>query len=158
LAPDEVDALIEYVKYLAIRGEAESAMKDRLFGDRKMMKPSRSELTKVAVQPAVDAWKEAESTLVGPQAGYKPDADRKAWLKAGADLFAGDKAKCFSCHGNTGLGDGRKKSEPLFDIWNKDKGKALTDIDKAKASLAAGGLSADEAAAANRTIEQNTKF
>lgn len=40
-------------------------------------------------------WKEADSQIIKPVEGYKPNADRKAWLKAGADLFAGDKAKCF---------------------------------------------------------------
>jgi mono/diheme cytochrome c family protein len=132
LAPDEMDAIIEYVKYLAIRGEAESAMKDRLYGDRKAMKPSRSELVKVAVKPVVDVWKEAESAGIAPVEGYKPDGDRTAWLKGGADLFMGDRAKCFSCHGNTGLGDGRKKSEPLYDIWNKDKAKAYADLQAAR--------------------------
>lgn len=132
LAPDEMDAIIEYVKYLAIRGEAESAMKDRLFGDRKEMKPSRSELIKVAVKPVIDVWKEADSQVIKPVEGYKPDADKTAWLKAGADLFAGDKAKCFSCHGTTGLGDGRKKSEPLYDIWNKDKAKTVADLKAAR--------------------------
>lgn len=133
LSPDEVDALVEYVKYLSIRGEAESAMKDRLFGDRKAMKPSRSELVKIALKPVVDVWAEAESQAIAPEAGYQPDVDSVAWIKGGRALFMGDKAKCFSCHGNTGLGDGRKKSEPLYDIWNKDKAKTASDLTAALA-------------------------
>lgn len=134
LHPDEIDSLVEYVRYLSIRGEAESAMKDRLYGDRKMMTPTRSELTKVAVKPVIDVWAEADGAVIAPKEPYKSPADQKAWLKAGADLFAGDKAKCFSCHGTTGLGDGRKVSEPLYDIWNKDKAKAYVDLKAAKDS------------------------
>lgn len=129
LPPDEVESLVEYVKYLSMRGEAESALKDRLFGDRKAMQPSRSELVKIAVKPVADSWKEAnDNPAIAPVEGYKPDADRTAWLKAGEALFMGDKAKCFSCHGVTGLGDGRKKSEPVYDIWNKDHAKAVADL------------------------------
>jgi mono/diheme cytochrome c family protein len=132
LHPDEIDSLVEYVRYLGIRGEAESAMKDRLYGDRKMMTPTRSELVKIAVKPVVDVWAEADGAVIAPKEAYKSPEDRKAWLKAGADLFAGDKAKCFSCHGTTGLGDGRKVSEPVYDIWNKDKAKAYVDLAAAK--------------------------
>jgi mono/diheme cytochrome c family protein len=138
LPPDEIDALVEYVKYLSFRGETESFLKDRVYGDRKPLKPSRTELVKYGLQPVVDAWKIAADTasVVVPVEGYKPPADRTAWLKAGADLFAGDKAKCFSCHGVTGLGDGRKVSEPLYDVWNKDKAKTISDLAGAKARLA----------------------
>lgn len=159
LPSDEVDALVEYVRYLAIRGEAESALKDGMFGDGKVMKPSRSELVTVALALPVEEWKAAdESQPITPTEGYKPDADRTAWLKGGETLFLGDKAKCFSCHGVTALGDGRKKSEPLYDIWNKAKGTALADIAKAEAALAAGGLKPEEVDAQEKSIDTNRKL
>lgn len=133
LPPDEVDSLVEYVRYLAIRGEVESYLKGTWLDDRKAMKPSRSELVKTALKPVVEEWAAADGAVIAPGAPYAAPADHKAWLKAGADLFAGDKAKCFSCHGTTGLGDGRKVSEPVFDIWNKDKAKTATDLAAAEA-------------------------
>jgi len=133
LPPDEVDALVEYVRYLSIRGEVESYLKGAWLEDRKVMKPSRTELVKTALQPVVDEWVAAETAVIAPGEAYSPDADQKAWLKAGADLFAGDKAKCFSCHGTQALGDGRKVSEPVYDIWNKDKAKTATDLAAADA-------------------------
>lgn len=133
LPPDEVDSLVEYVRYLAIRGEVESYLKGTWLEDRKAMKPSRTELVKTALKPVVEEWAAAEGAVIAPGAAYQEPTDRAAWLKAGADLFAGDKAKCFSCHGTTALGDGRKVSEPVFDIWNKDKAKTATDLAAAQA-------------------------
>lgn len=156
LAPDEVEALVEYVKYLAIRGEAEAAMRDQIINNREAMKPSRSELVSVALQSSVDAWKEAETAGIAPVEGYKPDGDRKAWLKAGETIFMGDKAKCFSCHGTTALGDGRKKSEPLYDVWNKDKAKAHVDLAAAHASLQQPNLTAEQTEQIQKTIRQLT--
>lgn len=161
LPPDEVDALVEYVKYLSLRGEAETALKARLFEDRKMMAPSRSELVKVAIKEVAASWNDAGSALIKPVEGYKPDADRDAWLKAGAELFAGQKGQCYTCHGTTGLGDGRKKSEPLFDLWNKSKefGKfddKIAGIRKNIADLQADDKMKPEAKAdALRTAEKN---
>jgi mono/diheme cytochrome c family protein len=171
LPSDEIDALVEYVKYLSMRGEAETALRARWYDDRKPMAASRAELIKVALQPVVDSWKEAEGQVIKPGTPYKTAYDgwkqeevkryreelknQKAagadtaelsdqefhtrWLKGAADLFAGQKGQCFSCHGPTGLGDGRKRTEPLFDDWNKpkqitktkDQIKALTDGGKA---------------------------
>lgn len=125
LPPDEIDALVEYVKYLSIRGQAELALKQKISDDEKVPDPKqgggRSMLVAEILQPIVDSWKEADGAVISPTEGYKPETDHDAWLAAGKELFLGDRAKCASCHGVTGLGDGRKASEPLFDDWNKDK-------------------------------------
>jgi len=181
LPPAEIDALVEYVKYLSMRGEAETALRARWYDDRKPMPPSRAELIKVALQPVVDSWKEAEGQVVKPgtpyQAAYdawKPEELKRfreelkaknaanadtaelsdqelhtRWLKGAAELFAGQKGQCFSCHGTTGLGDGRKRTEPLFDDWNKPKQITKTK-DQIKA-LTEGGK-ADEAARLERIL------
>jgi hypothetical protein len=153
LLPDaEIDALVEYVKYLSMRGEAEAMMRAQWMEDRKPMQPIRGELLKVALQPVVDSWKEGEAQVVKPGAAYqaafdawkqeelkrhreelakenKPNetatlSDEEfhfRWLKGASELFGGQKGQCYTCHGTTGLGDGRKRSEPLFDDWNKPK-------------------------------------
>jgi mono/diheme cytochrome c family protein len=158
LPPDEIDALVEYVKYLTIRGETEAFLKQRVYEDRKPLKPSRTELVKYGLQPVVEAWnpQSLASAVVVPVEGYQPPADRAAWLKAGADLFAGDKAKCFSCHGVTGLGDGRKVSEPLYDIWNKDKAKTIVDLAAAKDRLANAEMSAEDRNRTEAEVERLT--
>ncbi|MCE9603770.1 MAG: cytochrome c [Planctomycetia bacterium] len=137
LAPDEIDALIEYVKYLSIRGEAEQALKDKIFGDEKLLPPNRAVLVKTALKDVVDTWAEAETKIVAPGGAYTPGTDQDAWLKAGEALFAGQKGQCFTCHGTTGIGDGRKRSEPLYDFWNKDK-KFKLKSEEIAAALAKG--------------------
>jgi len=72
-------------------------------------------------------------------------------------LFAGDKAKCFSCHGMTAIGDGRKVSEPLYDVWNKDKAKTAMDLTAARDRLANDdALTGDARASVERDVERLT--
>ncbi|MGC3968090.1 MAG: cytochrome c [Pirellulales bacterium] len=142
LPSDEIDALIEYVKYLSIRGQVEQAIKDKIAGDEKVPDPAkgggRAMLVSEILQPIVDEWTSAKEKTIVPTAGsYKPFDDHEKWRKAGEELFLGNTAKCYSCHGVTGLGDGRKATEPLFDDWNKDK-KFAANRAAIAAALAAG--------------------
>jgi|GEM_PF-523732 len=147
LKSDEIDALVEYVKYLSMRGEAETALRATWMEDRQEMRPNRAELITIALQPLADVWKEAADQVVKPGETYqkaydawKANAEKVAaeeaakagrtaktavgkddWLKEASILFGGQKGQCYTCHGTTGLGDGRKRSEPLFDDWNKPK-------------------------------------
>lgn len=134
LKPDEIDALVEYVKYLAIRGEAEQRLNEATASDK--LEPKRSVLLEVALSGAVESWKDAEQAVVGPKAAYAEPASRAEWLKAGASLFVSEKAKCSTCHGNTGLGDGRN-SKPFYDDWNKPKFEAEEALNGAVAALEA---------------------
>lgn len=142
LKPDEIEALVEYVKYLAIRGEAESLLRAEV--DKDDWKPTldRAYLVETALQIPADAWKDAEGAIVEPRDAisadsphqtFEPKMTRAEWLAAGKELFLGEKTKCYSCHGTTGLGDGRN-NKPFYDDWNKKKAEDVANLVAAEAS------------------------
>lgn len=121
LPGDEIDALVEYVKYLALRGECESQMAFMAYDNEEELEPTREFLVESVLTPKVEAWKQAKEQVV--QIADRPPIDtpekKAASIAAGRALFVGPKAQCMKCHGPTGLGDGSE--EQLFDAWNNDK-------------------------------------
>jgi mono/diheme cytochrome c family protein len=143
LPEEDVNALIEYVKYLAIRGRVEY----KLLGELAVLDPDESlvdwELRAQAEQASqrgdanaddlkskhadqlttvmdivfdeVELWHRRRAAEIPPI----PD-----WLLSRADPFAANanlgrelfsgKANCAQCHGQTGLGDGQTEN---FDDW-----------------------------------------
>lgn len=123
---DEREALVEYVKYLSMRGEVELAMARYLFVEEETLELSRSTLVEFLTEVA-ESWAAAPEQVVRPETQpahvLATDPNEKARLLAesierGRKLFAGEKAACVKCHGPTGLGDSEDK---LYDDWNKDK-------------------------------------
>jgi len=154
LKPDEIDALVEYVKYLAIRGEAEARLNEATASDK--LEAKRSVLVDVALSGAVESWKEAEQAIVGPKAAFAEPPNHAEWLKAGASLFVSEKAKCSTCHGSTGLGDARKLTgEPYWDDWNKPKFDSEVALKGALAAMEAAKPEEQEAAKLNVTSKRN---
>lgn len=121
LPDDEIDALVEYVRYLAIRGETEILMMETMLaGDELVME--RGALVETFLGGAggvAEAWKDAENFVISPGAPPPPEEERLASIARGKELFMGTKAQCVSCHGETALGDGSK--DALFDDWSKDR-------------------------------------
>lgn len=129
LTTNELDALVEYVKYLSLRGEFEAGLieaagakgADESLWDPKKAKESRDALLEVLTQRA-DKWKNAASGVFSPPA-RKPlsPAELQASIDAGRKLFYG-RGNCFSCHGDSALGDGQKYviNEPAGKIGNID--------------------------------------
>ncbi|MBS0207339.1 MAG: c-type cytochrome [Planctomycetes bacterium] len=117
LPEQERDALIEYVKYLSMRGEMEILLASQVFDDDSI-ELTRDFLVTEGLSPLAENWADDKT---GPiQIPPKPEiTDHVAWAKAGAELFKGPKAQCAKCHGPNGLGDGSE--ELLFDEWNKEK-------------------------------------
>ena len=142
LSPEEVESLIDYVKYLSIRGQVERRLMseiDSMDGDPLL------DLSLVA-DPETDdeekreIFEEQLYTLVGefcseetigrwldtdekisevPAAPVSYDlesSDHKSLVETGQALFRG-KANCAQCHGGTGLGDGQTEDH---DEWTKD--------------------------------------
>jgi mono/diheme cytochrome c family protein len=128
LPEDEVEALVEYVKYLAIRGEVETALEayaaDELDADSKFdpaANPEIANIVKGMLTDVVATWNAANENVIVPEDGPIPPADRTPEqiaesVKAGRDLFYGTRANCIKCHGPTGLGDGQQDD---FDNWSK---------------------------------------
>lgn len=136
LPPDEVAALLEYVKYLSMRGQMETALigyvVDNLDYDPvtgKAITPldpvndeaQREEIMGLLVDDVVTRWQPDDEIVVVPEEADIPGNDRSpaeiaASVKAGRELFYGTKANCVKCHGPTGLGDGQQDD---FDVWSK---------------------------------------
>ena len=124
LPDDEIDALVEYVKYLSLRGQTETLLLIKVLdeGDPIDLKTVKlSDLASEYVTPVAESWAQAESSIIVPPDGPPTDTPEAlaASIAKGAELFRGAKAQCAKCHGPTAMGDGSE--ELLFDDWNKVK-------------------------------------
>ncbi len=129
LDDDEVDSLVHYVRYLAIRGEVErrlvmEVMTELDTGDLILDPEDRSnalveenlELVKGAVATVVGQWANAASQVT--EIPSPPDQwDSHDSVQRGRDLFFGSVANCVKCHGQLALGDGETGD---FDDWIKE--------------------------------------
>jgi len=129
LKDDELETIVEYVRWLAIRGEFENKLNAELEGDysKKAFKQrveqgeteeeilSALEAFQTDDLPGIiddsatdlsDVWNQAETDehLITPSK-KRPAADA-ASLARGRALYLSAKAKCAACHGITGKGDG----------------------------------------------------
>ena len=130
LPKDEVEALVHYVKYLAIRGETErfliEAIGDldddgRLFdrGDEKAQVDQKETILEHATTAAA-SWAEAAPTEIAKRAVPIELTDKTKLTtsaRLGRELFYGKIANCIKCHGDSGLGDGELND---YDDWTKD--------------------------------------
>ena len=146
LQPDEIDALVEYVKYLSMRGQMETALVDYVADELDFdpatgttddpLDPEHSPAQRAAIQSmlaedVVAGWRDAAGEVVVPEPSLVPAQDRTpaevaASVAAGRELFLGTRANCFKCHGPTGLGDGEQVDQ---DIWNKANLEFVSDTD-----------------------------
>lgn len=156
----ESKAVVEYVRWLTMRGELENGLDNEFYSD----------LSKKAVKERIDGGETAEEIFEGVQENVTDAVERlsdelaESWLKAESDesvvipkkkrpeadkaslargraLYLSGKAKCVTCHGATGKGDGpntrdvqQRTDGPgmndkpgLFDTWSeKIKPRDLT--------------------------------
>ncbi len=133
LLPDsDRDALVEYVKYLSMRGQLEAAIAVYIqfeideddYGNPLPFNPDEHPDQLVAVQEMlagiVDEWDAAGEAVVLPDEESLPTDDQTdeqlaATIDHGRDLFFG-KGGCVKCHGTLALGDGQRTD---FSDWNK---------------------------------------
>ena len=119
LSETQIDALVEYVKYLSIRGETELNLMRAYFeldDDAGGKLPETGEfLVGETLTPVVEKWKAAADAHI-PVPEVPSDLDLAASVAKGRELFYGDKANCVKCHGPTALGDGQAND---YDDWNK---------------------------------------
>lgn len=125
---DEQKALVEYVKYLSMRGQTEKALEE-LVGDLnpgdKFDPVGNADIRKAVIddvlKPIAEAWQGAKEQVIVPEEGAVPRDDRKPEQLAqsvdeGRKLFYGAQANCVKCHGTTALGDGQQDD---YDDWTK---------------------------------------
>lgn len=136
----EIDALVEYVIYLSIRGETETLLNAAFEGEelepidtkadaaaRQEQAAALAERLKLEVGDRASLWTTAPDTILVPDQEEIPPflpaegtAEWQASVERGRLLFRDSKtANCIKCHGPNGLGDGG--GEELFDDWNKAK-------------------------------------
>ncbi len=140
LPDDQIDALIDYVKYLAIRGEYEKRLWSEVAGrDGQDLFPEKTAvsadapiaedgLDDVMFELLVEWLKEdtlarwenpgGRATAVpDPPAALDPrDPGYRELVETGRRLFY-TKANCVQCHGDAGLGDGQTENH---DDWAND--------------------------------------
>lgn len=126
LPNDEIEALIEYVKYLAVRGQTETNMAIELFSNEEDIEAKREVIVENYLQPVIDAWAAADEQVVNPPARSESQTpqDLRESIAKGRDLFFKKESQCTKCHGPTALGDGNDggpEKDQLFDDWNKEK-------------------------------------
>lgn len=118
LTPIEIEALVEYVKYLSLRGQTEIAIVNYIRSEDKLpVDPvDRSVLIDEILLPEVEKWATANQKIIQapePPANFGTEAS----IALGREMFFSEKkANCVKCHGPTALGDGQRDDQ---DDWNK---------------------------------------
>jgi mono/diheme cytochrome c family protein len=135
LLPDlEVEALVEYVKYLSIRGEVERALLRatvEMEGQPLLAVPAAnaSAEEQQAYQDQLAAVKDIAADFIGrwaeasqyvtevPARPTMTTAELAESRLRGQKLFYGAIANCVKCHGDSALGDGQTTD---YDEWTKE--------------------------------------
>jgi len=131
LDKDELESLVHYVRYLAIRGEVERNLiaevanelgeKDRLIGGSPEAIAGQferlNEITTLVVQKWIDAEGQAVPVTTRPEEWNTDEKALDAAIARGRELFYGNIANCVKCHGDSALGDGQTAD---FDEWTKE--------------------------------------
>lgn len=148
LPQDEVEALIEYVKYLSMRGQMETELVNYVGLELDPGDPfdpsTDSDLREMIVSEfladIVLSWKEAAEKVIVPNTEAIPPDNRSPEEVAvsaakGRELFfSAAKGNCFLCHGPTGLGDGQQTD---YDIWSDAVVKFIEKTDGLPAAIQA---------------------
>ena len=113
LTEGELEALVDYVKYLAIRGEVERDLYTEI-GITGELELSKGYLVDTALARVVGKWQEAPERVT--EIPQRPDFDVQESIARGRELFYGGGA-CVTCHGPTQLGDGTTND---YDDWTKE--------------------------------------
>ncbi len=131
LPESEKTALVQYVRYLSIRGLFERAVMTEvaveLDDDDRLLNPEMKEISPTryaeqvkwldailteVVQPWLDASVQA-TAVPAPPANYNSPQS----IARGRELFFTTLTNCGKCHGDTALGDGQTED---YDEWTKE--------------------------------------
>ena len=128
LPDDDIKSLVEYVKYLSIRGETELYLLRLVLDENELLPLNRQAVLEDGVLPAAESWDlpqiEPDVWVVKPHRPDWDDQQLQAAIARGKELYREPRAQCITCHGPEGRGDGEQTD--LYDIWNQAK-KGITD-------------------------------
>jgi mono/diheme cytochrome c family protein len=122
LSEPEIEALIEYVQYLSIRGQTELYLAAQVWEKHRPLPLQPGVVWEEGVLPAARGWAEAEKLVVVPPAPPECDTPRRraVSIARGRELFSRPESRCIDCHGAIGRGDGLRAGK-LYDDWNRPK-------------------------------------
>ncbi|TWT77513.1 Cytochrome c [Posidoniimonas polymericola] len=149
LPVEEIESLVEYVRYLAIRGELEQALA-RYVGEELDFDPATGEVDDESrldwrdtetrelvldelLPPIARGWREAESSVVAAAAPVGAgERFSAAEVTAGRALFHdAQRANCAKCHGEDGAGGANLVD---YNDWNKRVHEYLEETKRRVAS------------------------
>ncbi len=142
---DQIDALVEYTRYLSIRGQVE----------RELVAMPASEwnqkTVEALVQEVAKRWEMADDRVVVPDPDSLPREDRtpaeiKKSAQLGEAIFLSAAAKCMECHGKTGQPD--RLTE--LDDWSRENFDFRTETAARAESLTAERTRVEGMAGAHR--------
>ncbi|XZE46188.1 c-type cytochrome [Pirellulaceae bacterium SH467] len=111
----DIEALVEYVIYLSVRGEVERRLLRLTASDESELS---NEVALAEAQKVVSAWKDAPESIPDPiDVPELSGEERTASIDRGSELFRSEKTACYRCHGSEGKGDGISQD---YDEWTKD--------------------------------------
>jgi mono/diheme cytochrome c family protein len=122
LADEEIEALVEYVQYLSIRGQTELYVTAQVLDQQGPLSLDGGAVWQEGVLPAARSWAEAEKLVVVPPAPPACDTPRRlaVSIARGRELFTRPELHCVDCHGRDSRGDGLR-SGTMYDDWNLPK-------------------------------------
>jgi mono/diheme cytochrome c family protein len=167
---DDLDAVVDYVIYLSIRGETERLLLYEAANDEGLLEGARARLSDQGMAAAPDAsqveqavaiestfenkakeifvdvvskWAKSKEQVVAATlpTWWNEPTEHEAAIRNGRDIYLGATAACANCHGKSGGGNGLVRD---YDDWAKD-GTVRAGIEPAdrvalKPYLAVGGL------------------
>lgn len=160
LPEEDLNALVDYVKYLSIRGETERLLisaASKLEGDEKLFDLSLAESDETLEDfedqlfdliddggfnsRVLPKWLNRDRHITKPApapASFAVDhPEHKELIIKGKELFHGA-GGCVQCHGPTGLGDGQTENYDDWNQWAKDT-QAIPDLPDSYADYTAVG-------------------
>jgi len=140
LPTGQLEALVEYVVYLSLRGETEQYLIQLVLDEGEYL-PLGTDAKEMILEDATlwvaEQWADVEQNPneyivpVPPRPVYASDAQFAESVARGKRLYSSKDAQCVQCHGPDGAGDG--EDDEIYDDWNKPK-KGVTPEQTAKLS------------------------
>ena len=117
----EIDALVEYVRYLSMRGETELYLFRLVVDEDEYLPLDMRMVQEDWIEPLGAMWEMAEELVVEPPERPVVDTpeDWEDSVSRGFELYSSPAAQCVQCHGPYGYGDGEEAQ--LYDEWNRVK-------------------------------------